>query len=362
MKEQLEKYVTKVKELHQYCLGNEATTKASLIAPLFGVLEFDIANPRECLPEYRADFGKGEKAATPVDWAFAINNKFAFIVEAKEAGKKLKPYAEQLGMYFAKALVNLGIYSNGIQWHFYSDLDHLHIMDREPFLTWNILEDDPIPFDFLTILNKSRFDPQNIRTFAQRGRRQSLLVNELTSLLEPSPDFVKLAVRKFETRNLSSNIVEEWRPILANAIDEWAKQKNLAMALERSTNTVHSKSDNELDDSEGEPGGELDAAHPCALVDIIRAGLLKPPLRLFKNYKGTDLDATLGTDGSVTFQGESCSTCSAAAELARKSVIGLKKSTNGWTFWQYFDLNGTTRTLAEARDLFRDQAAKQRDD
>ncbi len=108
MKEQLEQYVRTVKEYFEFCRGNEATTKASLIAPLLGILGFNMSDPRECTPEYRADFGKGARAATPVDWAFALNSAFIFIVEAKEAGKNLKPYAEQLGMYFAKAAVKLG--------------------------------------------------------------------------------------------------------------------------------------------------------------------------------------------------------------------------------------------------------------
>lgn len=233
MKEQLEQYVKKVKERHEFCQGNEATTKASLIAPLFAMLGWDMTDPRECQPEYRADFGKGEKAATPVDWAFASPPTFSFIVEAKECGKKLKVYAEQLGMYFAKASVNLGIYTNGVQWQFYTDLDKANIMDKEPFLSWDILTDDPIPLDFLTLLQRSQFKPQLIKTFAERGRRQSLLVTALTKLLEPSSDFIKLAVKDIETRALHPSVVEEWKPILVNAIEEWAKIKALDMALER---------------------------------------------------------------------------------------------------------------------------------
>jgi hypothetical protein len=235
VKEQLEQYVKKVKERHEFCQGNEATTKGSLIAPLFALLGWDMTDPKECQPEYRADFGKGEKAATPVDWAFALPPAFAFIVEAKECGKRMKVYAEQLAMYFAKADVKLGIYTNGVQWQFYTDLDKDNIMDKEPFLSWDILNDDPIPLDFLTLLQKSQFKPQLIKTFAERGRRQSLLVTALTNLLMPSSDFIKLAVKDIETRALHPSVVEEWKPILVNAIQEWAKVKALEMALERPT-------------------------------------------------------------------------------------------------------------------------------
>ena len=32
----------------------------------------------------------------------------------------------------------LGIYTNGVHWQFYTDLDNGNIMDKEPFLSWDI--------------------------------------------------------------------------------------------------------------------------------------------------------------------------------------------------------------------------------
>jgi hypothetical protein len=60
-------------------------------------------------------------------------------------------------------------------------------------------------------------------------------VDALTKLLEPSDDFIKLAVGSIETRSLHPYIVKEWRPILTNALQEWVKLKALNMALERPT-------------------------------------------------------------------------------------------------------------------------------
>ena len=54
-----------------------------------------------------------------------------------------------------------------------------------PFFSWDVLNDD-LPLDLLTILQKSQFKPQMIRTFAERKHHQNLLVQELTRLLEPS--------------------------------------------------------------------------------------------------------------------------------------------------------------------------------
>ncbi len=44
-------------------------------------------------------------------------------------------------------------------------------MDKEPFIKWDVLSDDEPPFDFLTLLQKSQYNPQLIRTFAERMRR-----------------------------------------------------------------------------------------------------------------------------------------------------------------------------------------------
>ena len=137
MKEQVEQYVKNVKERFEPCRDNEAATKAALIAPLFGILGYDMADPDECKPEYKADFGE-RRSIKPVDWAFCVNGSLAFLVEAKAVTKSIGNYDEQLGDYFAKGqpFVKLGVLTSGVQWRFFTDLDCEHVMDKEPFLKW----------------------------------------------------------------------------------------------------------------------------------------------------------------------------------------------------------------------------------
>jgi hypothetical protein len=85
------------------------------------------------------------------------------------------------------------------------------------------------------------------------------------------------------------------------------------------------------------------------LADLIAAGLLAPPMALFRSYKGKTVQAVLLADGAVEYQGQRYGTCSAAGEAARMSVTGERQNTNGWTFWQYQTADGKTRTLADAR-------------
>ena len=62
---------------------------------------------------------------------------------------------------------------------------------------------------------------------------------ELNRLLEPASEFVRLAVANVETRKLTDKVVEDWKPVLANAISEWARQRILSAVLE---NPVRSES------------------------------------------------------------------------------------------------------------------------
>jgi hypothetical protein len=88
MKDLIDGYVKRVRELAEHVRGNEQATKQSLVGPLFTLLGYDLTDPRECAPEFRADFGK-DRSAKPVDWAFVQTRRPLFFVEAKEASRKL---------------------------------------------------------------------------------------------------------------------------------------------------------------------------------------------------------------------------------------------------------------------------------
>ena len=231
MKDSITVYIKRVRDLAEHVKGNEQATKQSLIGPLLTLLGYDLTDPRECVPEYRVDFGK-DRSVKPIDWAFLQNGQPIFFVEAKEVGKRLPGYDEQLADYFAKAPeAKLGILTNGIQWRFFTDVVNMNVMDREPFLKWDVMSDEEPPHDLLTVLQKSQFNAELIRAFARRKRAQNLLVEELNRLLEPAPEFVRLAIANIETRKLTENVLETWKPVLANAINEWAKQRALTVIL-----------------------------------------------------------------------------------------------------------------------------------
>ncbi len=66
MREALQAYVKRVGELAEHVRGNEQATEQSLVGPLFTILGYDLTDPRECIPEYRVDFGPN-RSVKPTD-------------------------------------------------------------------------------------------------------------------------------------------------------------------------------------------------------------------------------------------------------------------------------------------------------
>jgi hypothetical protein len=168
VREQIDGYVKRVKDLADHVKGNEQATKQSLIGPFFTMLGYDLTDPRECIPEYKVDFGK-ERSSKPIDWAFSHNGTRAFFVEAKEVSRKLAGFDEQLADYFAKdTKVRLGTLTNGAQWRFFTDVVNENVMDKEPFARWDVFSDDPPPYDVITLLQKSQFNVELVGGYPPR--------------------------------------------------------------------------------------------------------------------------------------------------------------------------------------------------
>ena len=220
-----------MRRLYKFC-GNEESTKTSLILPLFRLLGYNVDSPREV----RAECGKGpggDKYHRRVDWAFYIDDMLAFLVEAKAVGENIAardPF-QQLSLYYSQRQMSkpqknlLGILTSGVRWRFFTDLNVNHLMDKEPFLDWNVLE-HPIPCDYLAVLQRDAFNPERIKEIARPERRRDWMKDSLLGLLRPSASFVRLAIQQgIEDREATDSVVEEWRPIVASALQQWANQQ-----------------------------------------------------------------------------------------------------------------------------------------
>ena len=169
MREGLQQYAKRVQDLAEHVRGNEQATKQSLVGPLFTLLGYDLTDPRECLPEYRVDFGPN-RSVKPIDWAFFQARETHLLRGGKGGREEARQLRRATCRLFREGPdARLGILTNGIQWRFFTDVVNSNIMDKEPFLKWDVLVDEQPPFDFLTLLQKSQFNTQLIETFAQKS-------------------------------------------------------------------------------------------------------------------------------------------------------------------------------------------------
>src|SRR3989304_10247913 len=117
----------------------EEGTKNALVMPFINnVLEYNVFDPAEVMPEFTADVGtkKGEK----VDYAVLKDNKPIILFECKCVGADLnKEQASQLYRYFSVTEARFGVLTDGIVYRFYSDLEQPNKMDAKPFFEFNLL-------------------------------------------------------------------------------------------------------------------------------------------------------------------------------------------------------------------------------
>ncbi len=225
-------------------IRTEEGTKQALIVPFMQtVLGFDTTNVQEVRPEFTADIGtkKGEK----VDYAIIIDGKPLILIEAKKVGVVLEAeQPNQLLRYFnAVNTARFGIYTNGIHYLFYSDLEQPNVMDQRPFFELDLTDTiDPLKINEIRKFTKAEFDSDSIRASANRLKYTQAIKNELErEMSAPSEDLAKLFMGRVYPGARTARRVEEfieyisaaWNQLIADAVRE-----KLTAALARTNGTI----------------------------------------------------------------------------------------------------------------------------
>jgi len=200
-------------------IQTEEATKTAIIMPFFSMLGYDVFNPQEFVPEFTADVGikKGEK----VDYAIIKDGSPVILVECKSITENLEKHDSQLFRYFGTSPAKFAILTNGIFYRFYTDLEDANKMDKDPFLTINILDirDNQVPE--LKKFCKSVFDIDSIFSTASELKYAHEFKNIFTSQLEsPSDDFLRFFLQNCYSGPKTQNVMEKFRPILRKALND----------------------------------------------------------------------------------------------------------------------------------------------
>lgn len=201
-------------------IQTEEATKLALINPFIReVLGYDTTDLSEVVPEYTADVGikKGEK----VDYAILRDGVPLILIEAKKAGTRLQeeePY--QLYRYFTTTpSAQFGIYTDGIKYLFYSDLEKDNIMDNRPFLILDLLDPDPAAVEEVAKFVKSEFSPEEIRASATDLKYTRAIKTELQQeVANPSEEFVRLLMGRVYSGRKTEGKIDQFKAVTRRAI------------------------------------------------------------------------------------------------------------------------------------------------
>lgn len=221
--ENFEKYLNKVKRIQEQLNDfAEEQTKNALVMPLFSILGYDVFDTSEFMPEFTCDVAtkKGEK----VDYAILKDGEPLMIIEAKRAGMKLQKQQQgQLFRYFSTNRCRIAILTNGIVYQFFSDLNTPNVMDDEPFLAFNILEDDSsIYIQSLKQFHKEKFDIKNVISKAIYQKYAKVVEMTLKQdLITPSDEIVKYFLSRPEVKTgnrITAQMISKYRDVTQKAM------------------------------------------------------------------------------------------------------------------------------------------------
>lgn len=202
----------------------EESTKTSLVMPFFSMLGYDVFNASEFVPEFTCDVAtkKGEK----VDYAIIKDGDPIMLIEVKRAGMKLQKQQQgQLFRYFSTNRCRIAILTNGITYQFYSDLNAPNVMDDEPFLSFNLLEDDlNIYISSVKQFSKEKFNVKSVISKAVYQKYSKVVQKTLREdLISPSDELVKYFLSRPEIKTgnrITSQMIDKYREATQKAMQK----------------------------------------------------------------------------------------------------------------------------------------------
>ncbi|EFV79312.1 hypothetical protein HMPREF1013_00228 [Bacillus sp. 2_A_57_CT2] len=213
--EMLNKLVTENRDL----IKNEESTKQFLILPLLKGLGYDTYSPQEVTPEFTADFHKKNEK---VDYAISINGEPKIFLEAKSINNQITKSAPQLSRYFSTfPSVRLGILTNGIEYHFFTDLNNANIMDSKPFFIFNLTNFNDDDFNHLIKFSKNLYDYESIKSLAESMIYSQSFKSVIKEIFEnPSDDFIKFVIKERFNFKVTQQFINTARPLVQKCLQE----------------------------------------------------------------------------------------------------------------------------------------------
>lgn len=223
--ERLEALAVKVRN-QAAAIGTEEATKNAFIMPFISsILGYDVFDPIEVVPEFIADVGlkKGEK----IDYAIMRDGEVQILIECKPSMGALKiEHASQLFRYFAVTNARIAVLTNGVQWHFYTDLDAANRMDSKPFLVLDLLDIDETLIVQIQKLSKESFDLESIISAAEELKYIGALKREIAAQFrEPTDEWVKFFTSRVYDGAFTQRVRQQFTGLVGKAAQQFLTER-----------------------------------------------------------------------------------------------------------------------------------------
>ena len=240
-------------------IESEEATKNYLILPFIQqILGYNPFDPNELIPEYNANVGAARKFK--LDYAILQDSQPVILIECKCYGTDIDKdsHYTQLFSYYAATNARIGILTDGVVYQFFADLDKTNKMDKNPFLTINLLNLKESEIKELSKLTKSAFDVSDVINSASElkyvGGIKSLLKKQMQS---PSEDFVRYFFKKLCPDNAyTGQLKQDFLGYTLRGINEFITEEMKSMVddfVKPHSSSADSDKAHEVDEVEPEP-------------------------------------------------------------------------------------------------------------
>lgn len=276
---------------------NEAQTDAAFIRPFIAALGYDHNDVFEVVPQYSTAFGDTRKYR--VDYAIALGNLPAILIEVKKQGHPLSDRPDQLAFYMNSTEARFGIYTNGLVYKFFSDLDEEKKMDVRPFMEINLADTDEMSVRALNRFSKDSFNVDRAVETAgtlkyTRGMRQ-VLAQQYES---PDEDFIQWLGKRVYDGVFNKKVKDHFTPMVRNAFRSFVTERanmalQSAMKKDIDGSDVPEVGSDEESTSEESDKGIITTAEEIegwmiakSIIGTTLMGSLNPSRIEYKDYKG----------------------------------------------------------------------------
>jgi hypothetical protein len=148
-----------VKEKHAHIKTREAT-KTAVVMPLVTALGYNVFDPLEFVPHYIVT-DLAHKRET-VDYAILKDGKPVILIECRHWETSLDKEKTQLNRFMLFTGARMGVFTNGIVYRFYGDLEKPGVMDAAPFLELDLFDAPEAKIAALENFTKQDFEVEKV--------------------------------------------------------------------------------------------------------------------------------------------------------------------------------------------------------